>query len=349
MTARSHRSIRLRWPVVSLVALAGVAVTSRVVRRRRLAMGRVAEDLRSPVLYLPLSLESSRALRVLRSLPAPPIAVPTGVEVESRTIPTDDGHPLRVVLYERRDRSKPTGALVWIHGGGMVIGTPEQGNAMCGRWADELGILVVSVDYRLAPEEPFPAGLDDCYTALRWLHANADELGVDPARVAVGGDSAGGGLAAGLSQLARDRGGPAICFQLLVYPMLDDRTVLRTDHDGRGTFIWTPGSNRFGWTAYLGRPPTEDDARPYAAPARGEDLAGLPPAWIGVGDLDLFHDEDVEYAARLEAAGVPCDLYLEPGMYHGADAIRPGAPTSRAFRDRMTEALATRLHAQERA
>ena len=130
--------------------------------------------------------------------------------------------------------------------------------------------------------------------------------------------------------------------------MLDDRTVLRADHAGRGSFVWTPASNRFAWTAYLGHPPSRGDERPYAAPARTRDLAGLPPAWVGVGDLDLFHDEDVDYATRLEAAGVPCELHLEPGMYHGADSILPKAETSRRFRDAMTAALAAALDVKVR-
>jgi acetyl esterase/lipase len=179
------------------------------------------------------------------------------------------------------------------------------------------------------------------------VHEQAATVGVDPARVAVGGDSAGGNLAAALSLLARDRGGPAICFQLLEYPMLDDRTVLRADHGGRGELFWTPASNRFGWTAYLGHPPVKDDAPDYAAPARVDDLSGLPPAWVGVGDLDLFFDEDVAYAERLRAAGVPCELHIQTGMYHGADAIRGKAATSRAFRDRMTAALAAALGEDE--
>jgi acetyl esterase/lipase len=169
-------------------------------------------------------------------------------------------------------------------------------------------------------------------------------MGVDPERIAVGGDSAGGGLAAALSQLARDRGGPPIAFQLLEYPMIDDRTVLR-EPGHRGAFIWTPTSNRFAWTAYLGHVPTEGALRPYAAPARTEQLEDLPPAWVGVGELDLFHDEDVDYAKRLRAAGVACELHVEPGMYHGADSIMPNAPTSQAFRDQMTEALRAALSA----
>jgi acetyl esterase/lipase len=230
-----------------------------------------------------------------------------------------------------------------MHGGGYVVGSPVTYHEQCSGFADELGIIVVSVDYRLAPEHPFPAGLEDCYTALRWVHDHADALGVDPARIAVGGDSAGGGLAAALAQLALDRGKVPVCFQLLVYPMLDDRTVLRADHGGTGAFVWSPTSNAFGWTSYLGHPPRHDDDRPYAAPARREDLRGLPPAWIGVGGLDLFHDEDLAYAERLRAAGVECEVTVVAGMYHGADVVSGGSAASTAFRAAGRDALGAAL------
>jgi acetyl esterase/lipase len=291
------------------------------------------------MLYVPLSIRSDRSLQVFRQLTRLPIPVPADVEVDTRTFPTGDGRDIRVVTYEQADRSRPSGALLWMHGGGTVFGRPEQGHELCTSLALELDILVVSVDYRLAPEHPFPDGLDDCYATLEWLSENAASLGVDAQRIAVGGDSAGGGLAAALSQRARDAGGPDICFQLLEYPMLDDRTVLRADHAGRGAFIWTPASNRYAWTAYLGHPPDHDDERPYAAAARCSDLSGLPPAWIGVGDLDLFYEEDIAYAERLRGAGVPCDVHVEPGTYHGADSIMPNAPSSQSFRARMTAAL----------
>ena len=246
-------------------------------------------------------------------------------------------------MYDVPDRPRPSGALLWIHGGGFVLGHPAYYHDVCSRLVAELGIVVVSVDYRLAPENPFPAGLEDCYTALAWLHSSAAELGVDPARVAVGGDSAGAGLSAALAQLAHDRGEVPVRFQLLIYPMLDDRTVLRTDHVGTGTFVWSPTSNRFGWTCYLGHPPQAGPERPYAAAARRGDLGGLPPAWIGVGDIDLFHAEDVAYAGRLTAAGVPCELVVVPGMYHGADGLVSGVPSMTAFRDGATEALRAAL------
>ena len=185
----------------------------------------------------------------------------------------------------------------------MVVGSPQSETRGAAQLARELGALVVSPDYRLAPEHPYPAALDDCMSTLYWMRDNADELGIDPDRIAVTGSSAGGGLTAAVAQRAHDEG-IRLRAQAMVYPMLDDRTVLRDDHGGRGRFLWTPASNRFGWTAYLGRPPRMSDAPEYAAPARREDLSGLAPAWIGVGDLDLFYDESVDYADRLRAAGV---------------------------------------------
>lgn len=330
--------------LVAAGALAGATTAViRGVSRRREVIAPVAPDLRSPVLYVPLELRSDRALRAVRALTTrATIPAPRDVEVTERLVERGGAAP-RVLCYERPDRPRPSSALVWIHGGGMVLGLPEQDHAWAGRLASDLGILVVSVDYRLAPEHPFPAALDDCAAALAWVHDQADDLGVDVERIAVGGASAGGGLAASLCQHARDEGGPAICFQLLNYPMLDDRTVLATDHGDRGRFVWTPGSNRFGWSAYLGRAPLADDAPRHAAPARTADLAGLPPAWIGVGDLDLFHPEDVDYAERLRAAGVPCDLHVEPGMYHAADQVVRQAPRMAAYRDRMVEALGTAI------
>ncbi len=342
---KSRRGLRLAAATVAV----GVVGARRAMARRAPLMEGVSDELRSPVLYLPFNLNSERRLRAVRSLTQRslgllPNSIPDGVTVTDRMAPGELGQPdVGMIVYEPDGRTERSGALVWIHGGGMVMGHPLQAQEFCGRVASELGIVVVSVDYRLAPEDPFPAGLDDCYAALTWLHAEADALGVDPERVAVGGDSAGGGLAAALALVSRDRGGPPVCFQLLVYPMIDDRSVLRADHAGRGNFIWTPASNEFAWTAYLGRPPREDDAPPYAAPARATDLSGLPAAWVGVGDLDLFYEEDLEYARRLEAAGVPCELHVELGMYHGADSTLGRAASMRTFRGRMLEALGAAL------
>jgi acetyl esterase/lipase len=260
--------------------------------------------------------------------------------VEDRTVPgADEQPPVPVRVYRPRSAVGRVPALLWIHGGGMVSGTAlidERSNL---DFARTLGIVVVSVDYRLAPSAHAPAQLDDCSAALRWLVAEADALGVDVERIAVGGASAGGGLAAGLVLMEHDRAEVAVAFQLLVYPMIDDRTVVRTDHTLEGVRVWTRASNRYGWTSYLGRPPGGAGVSEYAAPARRTDHTGLPPAWIGVGTLDLFHDEDLRYAAALRAAGVPCALEVVEGAFHGFDAIMPGKPVSRAFWRAQADAL----------
>ena len=319
--------------------LGGAALAGVGLARQRRAMANVAAELRGPQLLVPLPpLRGGRTLQVMRRMITRPSTIADGVEMRTLTARAN-GSERRVLVYERPDRVRPSGALLWIHGGGYVMGTPEVENEVCSRIALELGVLVVNVSYRLAPEHPFPAGLDDCYAALAWLHEQADELGIDPDRVAIGGASAGGGMAASLAQMAHDRGGPAVSFQLLVYPMLDDRTVQRPVD----ALVWNNRSNAFAWDAYLGHPAGQPDERPWAVPARRADLAGLPPAWIGVGDIDLFHDEDVEYTRRLQEAGVHCELHVEPGMYHGADAIAGKVDSMRAFRTRMVAVLGEAL------
>jgi acetyl esterase/lipase len=228
-----------------------------------------------------------------------------------------------VRLFRPAGATGPGPALLWIHGGGYVIGSAAQDDVLCRRFARELGATVASVDYRLAPEHPYPTPLEDCYSALTWL---ARLPAVDPDRVAIGGASAGGGLAAALALLARDRAEVPLAAQLLVYPMLDDRTVERDDLDNPGHRLWNQSSNKFGWACYLGD--TDPD---IAVPARREDLSGLPPAWMGVGTLDLFHDEDLAYVDRLRAAGVPCQVEVVSGAFHGFDGIAPKAEVSQSF------------------
>ncbi len=240
-------------------------------------------------------------------------------DIEVLTLPSGVG----VRLHRPTGVPTPGPALLWIHGGGYVIGDAAQDDVLCRRFVRELGATVASVNYRLAPENPYPAPLEDCYSALRWLAALP---AVDPARVAIGGASAGGGLAAALAQLAHDRGEIPLAAQLLVYPMLDDRTVARTDLDNPGHRLWNQASNRLGWQAYLGGADPD-----VAVPARRADLAGLAPAWIGVGTLDLFHDEDLAYAQRLRAAGVPCEVMVVDGAFHGFDGIAPKADVSLSF------------------
>jgi acetyl esterase/lipase len=241
--------------------------------------------------------------------------------------------PVRVRVYRPADRAaEPLPCLLWVHGGGHVIGEVFQDDPLMERLVRTVGLVAVSVDWRRAPEHPYPAELDDCYAALRWVHTEAERLGVDPDRIAVGGASSGGGTAAGLALLARDRGGPPIAFQLLVYPMLDDRTDGASHAWLNDTNLWHPRKNALAWAAYL------DGADPvpvYAAPARADDLRGLPPAFLAVGDLDLFAEEDTRYAARLVAAGVPTELHVYPGGVHGFDLFVPdGGLSRRLARDR---------------
>ena len=204
--------------------------------------------------------------------------------------------------------------------------------------------VVVAVDYRLAPENPFPAPLDDCYTALKWLASHTDELSVDNNRIAIGGASAGGGLAAGLALLARDRAEIDIIAQLLLYPMIDDCNIQPASATLPDALFWTREHNHIGWRCYLGCEPGGDDISCYASASRAEDLTDLPPAFIAVGDLDLFAEEDVEYARRLIVAGVPTELHVYPGGCHAFDGMAPEADISRQFTDNFYRALKRMLH-----
>lgn len=276
----------------------------------------------------------------------PKIPVVDGVAIEDLTVPGPQGAPpLRVRLYRPKQAAGPVPGVLWIHGGGFVIGFPEQDERSSIALVHRLGIAVAAVQYRLAPANPFPAPLEDCYAALKWLHLEAKALGVLPTRLAIAGASAGGGLAAGLALLAHDRAEVPLVFQALIYPMLDDATVTRADLDTADLRMWTEHSNRFGWSAYLGKAPGSADVSPYAAPARRKDLTRLPPAWIGVGTFDLFHDEDLAYARRLRDAGVPCELLAIPGAYHGFDVIQPRTGIVHQFRASWAEALRVALFA----
>jgi acetyl esterase/lipase len=271
-------------------------------------------------------------------MPAP--KTPVDLHIENVFIPgPDERSKIRLRIYQPVSAPAPRPALLWLHGGGYVIGKPEIDESCCTLYAREAGITVVSVDYRLAPKHPSPAALDDSYAALKWVADQARQLGVDKQRIAVGGESAGGGLAAALAQLAHDRREIQPVFQLLVYPMLDDRTALRAEIDDSQNVTWSLQSNRFGWEAYLGQECGGPEAPAYAVPARREDLSGLPPAWIGVGDLDLFHDEDVAYAQRLRDSGVACEQQVVPGAFHGFDVLAPQAPLVRDFRQTQVRAL----------
>ncbi len=261
---------------------------------------------------------------------------PAGIHTENTVIAGPDARPLRLRIYRPAVAATPAPVLLWMHGGGYIIGTPEQDDAVCAYYVRETGITVVSVDYRYGAKNPFPAALNDCYAALQWVSGQGPHMGMDAARIMIGGASAGAGLAASLVHLAHDRQEIAPIMQLLVYPMLDDRTV-QQETDGRDYIAWNRASNRYGWETYLGQSGGEPPA--YAVSARRSELAGLPPAWIGVGTADLFYDEDRAYAERLDAAGVACTFVPVPGAFHGFDVFSPDLPLVQAFRQSQIDAL----------
>jgi acetyl esterase/lipase len=267
------------------------------------------------------------------------------ISVSERFVPGPEGAPeVRVLVYLPTTAQAPLPALLWIHGGGYVIGSADQEDLAVKQIVSAVGCAAVSVDYRLAPETPHPGPVEDCYAALKWLSTHAGELEVDPTSIAIGGASAGGGLAAGLALLTRDRGEVPLVFQLLIYPMLDDRTVTVAEpHPYTGEFIWTPEGNRFGWTALLGQGPGGPGVSPYAAAARAEHLEGLPPTFISVGALDLFVEEDLEYARRLMRAGVPTELHVYPGAFHGFNMVANAKVSQSALRDQL-DALKRAFH-----
>lgn len=263
------------------------------------------------------------------------------VQVSEHRAGGRSGSPeVRLLLYRPKDLPKNAPVLLQIHGGGFLFGTAELGDSRNRAWAREIGCAIVSVDYRLAPETPYPGALEDCYAALEWVHDNAGELGLDSTRIAIRGESAGGGLAAALGALARDRGGPKILYQLLVYPMLDDRTGSTSEpHPYAGEFVWNATSNAYAWGSWLGTKPGSAEVPPLAAPARIRDLRNLPPTFIATAALDLFIDENLEYARRLMRAGVPTEVYVAPGAFHGFDAMVPDAAISRRFTSLCQTAL----------
>lgn len=274
--------------------------------------------------------------RTLADLMATRAAV-AGADVSRHTLDTDDGASLTLSWYQPASAQQPGSAVLYLHGGGMIFGMAELGalyDWFARRYVAESGVPLLLVDYRTAPEFPHPAPVNDCFAALLWLAEHAKELGVDPTRVAVMGDSAGGGLAAAVCLLARDRGGPAVAQQLLVYPMLDDRTVL-PDPSLAPFATWTYDDNITGWQALLGESFGTDSVSAYAAPARATNLSLLPPTYIDVGDIDILRDEAIAYAQRLAEAGVATELHVHPGCPHAFDAMAPTATVSqRVIADR---------------
>ena len=268
-----------------------------------------------------------------RVLPLPPIGE-SGVDLERVTAPGPDGAPdIRLLVYRPREAKRPLPCIYHIHGGGYVLGAAKDLEPVHRPLAALLGCAIVSVDYRLAPETVFPGPVEDCYAGLAWTFANAATLGINAARIGVMGESAGGGLAAALALLARDRGEYRLAFQHLIYPMLDDRTCTRDPHPFAGEFLWHPHNNHFGWSSLLGEAPGAEGISPYAAAGRASDLAGLPPTFLSTGALDLFLDEDLDYARRLLRAGVPTELHVYPGAFHAFDMMAGAAVAQQAQRD----------------
>ena len=268
-----------------------------------------------------------------------------GIVSEDRKIPGTSGAPeVAIRIYRPEKQTGILPSLLWIHGGGYVFGDIDQEDYSARQFALAGECAVVSVEYRLAPEHPYPAPVEDCYAALKWLAANANKINIDPSRIATGGASAGGGLAAGLALLARDRNEVKTFFQLLIYPMINDGNITPPGENLPDALFWTRASNLAGWRCYLGCEPGKGGISCYAAAFRATELAGLPPAYIAVGDIDLFAEEDVEYARRLINAGVPTELHVYPGGPHAFDMLVPDTDISRRFSSDIQRALKRVLH-----
>lgn len=283
-------------------------------------------------------LAAARELMAGPEVAIPPLVLPDGVTVEARVVPGPQEAPDVRVLIFSPDLGSSRPALVYMHGGGFVLGDSDSDQELPALLAAETGAVVVSVDYRLAPENPFPAPIEDCYAALVWVAGNAPELGVDPGRIGIGGVSAGGGLAAGVALLARDRGGPALCFQLLDIPELDDRLETGSMRQFVDTPLWNLPNAVESWRHYLGPLAARGEVSPYAAPSRATDLSGLPPAYISACEFDPLRDEGIAYAQQLVQHGVATELHLYPGTFHGSGGLVPTAGISRRMRAELVDA-----------
>ena len=301
----------------------------------------VDADLAPFLELIPTFALSAETLEAARQQPLPlPERPSVPVTLTELAVRGPAGAPdVSIRVYRPKDAQDSLPTILHLHGGGFVLGSAAAFEGAHRSVVDALQCGLVAVDYRLAPETPFPGAVEDAYAALTWLETNGAEHGLDGERAGVMGESAGGGLAASLALLARDRGEHRLRFQHLIYPMLDDRTcVSATPHAFAGEFVWNEASNRFGWASLLGGTPGAPNVSPYAAAARADDLADLPPTFISTGALDLFVDEDIDYARRLGRAGVPVELHVYAGAFHGFDLV-PSAPVAATARRDSLNAL----------
>jgi acetyl esterase/lipase len=288
----------------------------------------VDPELRTLLADFPLRSElNAELLTQLRQYPSPPLeAVLDGHAAQHREVTI--GADLPLSIFTPTDRAAAAPCVLWLHGGGMIMGDRFSQIDIPLEWLDRFGAVVVSDDYRLAPEFTGTTPVEDCYTALLWISDHAADLGIDPARIIVAGASAGGGLAAGVTLLARDRGAPAIAAQVLICPMLDHRdTTTSAGQYGGEPGVWTREMNRFGWAALLGALPA-GDVPAYVSPSRSDDLSGLPTTYIDAGTAEVFRDEDIAYATAIWAAGGQAELHVWAGGFHGFDALYPKAQLS---------------------
>lgn len=288
---------------------------------------RVHPDLRELLdAFPPLNFEYLDEVREgMASSPKPPIS--DDMDVVDQMIDGPDGDPLRVRIYKLKSETNTLPVLLWIHGGGYVMGVPEGDDGLCQRFVKEAGCVVVSVDYRLAPEHTYPAPLEDCYSALKWIADNSETLNIDVNRIGIAGSSAGGGLTAALALLAKDRQGPHLIFQMPLYPMINDLNDSFSNKEIKGNYVWNHSLNEYGWSMYLGDLKGTEHIPYSAAPARAtvEDLQGLPYTYTCVGQLDPFRDETLQYVTKLAQAGVDVDFHLHAGAYHGFESLNPHA------------------------
>lgn len=286
----------------------------------------------------------------MRSLESPKLERSPEVRVQVRHI-QGPASELLLKVYEPKNREAAVlPAVYWIHGGGYVLGSPDGDDGFCEYMVNEIHCVVISIDYRLAPEHPYPAAIEDCYAGLKWTAEHAEALHIDSSRIAIAGASAGGGLTAALSLMARDKGGPEIAFQMPLYPMLDDRNETPSSYEINEENMpaaWNRESNLTAWRMYLGAG-VSDEISPYAAPGRAKDVTGIPPTYTFIGQLDPFRDETIDYVSRLAQAGVPVEFHLYPGCFHGFDAIFNEADICKQARSQCVNALKKALSKMEK-